>query len=522
MEVGRNYRKVMLISPPGKIFVRPDGALGERKHCTPPLGLAYISAGLLARGYEVCVLDALAEGYENEIYDEPFIIYGLPIDVLLQRVEASAPDVVGISLLFSSRAKEAFEIALAIKGKLPNVKIVMGGQHPSAMPRESLGMAGVDFVLCGEADHTMPDLLDALNGSVDITTVNGLYYYDQNGDIISNDDGKRAIVSGGSYNYYSRKDAAIPLDLNGLPRPAWHLINMEAYWTSAVRIGGGDMMREKFAVMMSTRGCPHTCYFCTSPLLSGYKAYRRRDNDNVVDEIRWLYDDYGIREVQFLDDNFFVSVPRVKALCKRLAEEFPDMVFGVPAGAEVNALDDELIELLAKANFHKIVLAIEAADQEIQNEKIDKCVQIHRVPEVIRKIRDNGMTVLGLLMIGFPGETAEQIKKTIDLALSLDFDDFFLSIVTPLPGTPLYDECLEKGLIEDTFDPNNLRYSYSNIKLPDVTKEAIESARREAWLKMKQRGERHTGTMRVGACKEFNSLAEYENAGLSKSLLEII
>ena len=153
----------------------------------------------------------------------------------------------------------------------------------------------------------------------------------------------------------------------------------------------------------------------------------------MIAEIRHNIDTYNVQEIQFLDDNFFVSKKRVKDLCKMIAEEFgdDDVIFSVPAGTEVNAMDEEMVDLMAAANFHKVVLAIEAGDGSIQSKHVEKKVKLDRIPALVDYIKSRGMTVHCLFMIGFPDETKAQITKTIDLAMSLNVDDFFISVATP-------------------------------------------------------------------------------------------
>ncbi len=509
-------RKVLLINPPGKCHLREDGSLGERKHCVPPLGLAYIAANLLKHEFEVEVLDILAEGYHQHLFEDPFITYGLTIEQTLERVRKAKPDLIGISVLFSNRAKESLEIALVLKREFPEVPIVMGGQHPSGVPLEVMKHPEVDFVMIGEADTSFTQLAYALNGEGPLEGVPGLYYR-KDGEVATTTSRDKAVVAGEGWNYFYLKDFPSPKSLGDLAFPAWHLFPMDAYWHSEVRVGGGDIMRERFAVMMSTRGCPHTCEFCTSPLLSGYKGYRMRTNEDVVKEIHWLRERFGIEEIMFLDDNFFVSKPRVKRLLKVLAEEFPSMVFSVPAGTEVNALDFEVIDLCAKANFHKLTLAIEAGDPDVQQARVDKNVKLDRLPEIVSYIRSKDIRTQGLFMIGFPDETRAQIDRTVNLALTVDVDDFYISVCTPLPGTPLYDECLRRGLLHEDFDVNDLRYSVANIKLPDTTREELEGIRRNVWLKY-----RHNQTSKLQSAivkrpyREFRTTDAYEYAGFQR------
>ncbi|MBI3321945.1 MAG: cobalamin B12-binding domain-containing protein, partial [Candidatus Omnitrophica bacterium] len=489
---------------------------GERKHCTPPLGMAYLASNLLKHDFEVEILDILAEGYHQEQFTDPFIIYGLTLEQTMERVRKAQPDLIGVSCLFSNRAKESFELIRAIKAEFPDLPIVMGGQHPSGLPLEVMKNSDVDFVMIGEADLSFVQLLYSMNGAFPLEEVPGLYYK-QDGQIKNTLSGRKPAVTGEGWDYFYLKDFGNPREIGELAYPAWDLFPMEAYWNSEVRIGGGDIVREKFAVMVSTRGCPHVCDFCTSPLMGGFKGYRMRTNEDVVKEIRWLVETYGVGEVQFLDDNFFVSKPRVKRLLKVLAEEFPETVFSVPAGTEVNALDFEVIDLMAKANIHKVSLAVEAGDQEVQNARVDKKVNVGRVPEIVEYIRSKGMETRALFMIGFPDETRQQIQRTVDLALSLPVDDFYISICTPLPGTPLYDECVRRGLLYEDFDVNDLRYSIANIKLPDVSREELEEIRRNVWLHYKQnQTSRHQYTAIKRPFKEFKTTTAYEYAGFKE------
>ena len=168
---------------------------------------------------------------------------------------------------------------------------------------------------------------------------------------------------------------------------------------------------------------------------------------------------------------------------KDLAREFPDIYFQCTGGTEVNALDDEMIELMAKSNFYHAILAIESGDPEVQASSVDKNVKLDRVPHIIKKLKEHNIEIKALYMIGFAGETRAQIQKTVDLALNLDVLDFNLSIVTPLPGTPLYDECIEKGLFLEGATVNTLNYDKSNIKLGDLTADELEDIRRNVWKK---------------------------------------
>ena len=294
----QKIRRLMLIQPPGRCLIGRDGTITERKHCHPPLGLAYLAAASRDAGYSVDVLDMLAEGYDQERYTDQFVYYGLDIDEALLRIEISKPDLIGISILFSNLAAESFRLVEAIKTRFPEKIIVLGGHHPSAMPKKVMKRPEVDFVLTGEADETFVELCHALNGDQKLRDIRGLFYREGN-KIIDNQATTKPAVEGKDFNYYYRKDGPNPNNLGKLPLPAWDMFPMEAYWTSEVRAGGGDVQAERHAVMVSTRGCPHVCFYCTSPLMGGFKGYRKRTNLDVIKEIRWLRDEFGVQEINF-------------------------------------------------------------------------------------------------------------------------------------------------------------------------------------------------------------------------------
>lgn len=506
--------KVLLINPPGKIYIFPDGSPAHRKHCTPPLGLAYLAACAREAGHRVKVVDMLAEGYRKETIEGSFLIYGFDFSDIQDAIRDFDPDVIGISSLFSPAYPEVVKLVTRIREHFPAVRIVLGGQHPTGAPEEVMNDSDVDFILLGEADITFPQLLEHIAGVRKVGAVRALYY--REGQTIRNTmEHIVPVVKGDGWNYFSRKDSAVPLDLDSLPLPAWDLFDMTCYWQADVRYGGGDVARDRFVVMATTRGCPHACTFCTSPLQSGYKAYRKRSIPKIMEEIAWLKNTYGIEEIHFVDDNFNVGKAHARELMRELKEKVSNTLFTATGGTEVNAVDAEIVDLMADAGFYKVQLAIEAGTEDIQSEHVDKKVKLGRIPEVIAMFRRRNIEVRGLFMIGFPRETRSQIQKTLDLALSLDLDDFYISLVTPLPGTPLFDECVEQGLFTDNFDTTMLRYSFASIKLPDTSPEELETIRRTVWrARFLEKNKSETSQN----ARTFSNVAEYENAGIRTKL----
>lgn len=455
----KTIKKILLISPPGKITVTTEGSR-ERKLAVPPLGLAYLAAQLMHDGYEVKILDVLIEGYENEVTDGPTITYGLSDDDVKQVIADYSPDLVGVSCLFSNRGKDSVNICNLSKQVFPDVPVVYGGQHPSGLP-ELVKHDSVDYIIYGEAETAFTNLVECLNDNGDLKQVPQLVM--QEGD-----------------SYWKSPVQLYP-DVHKIPFPAWDLVNLEKYWSAGLaeyEVNEGGL--HKFMVMIASRGCPHVCEFCTSPLMTN-RNFRRRNIEDIIEEIKLYRDKYGVREIHFWDDNFFVSKPWVKRLLGALVQELPDIAFQVPSGAEVNAIDDEMIDLISQAGFKKLFLAIESANQDVQLERVDKKVKLDRVSSVIEKVKNRGIITEGSFMVGFPGESKAQIDHTFQRATELNLDRISISIVNPLPGTPLYDECLEKDLLYDDFDCENIRWSNENIRLPDTERGYLAKRRREVW-----------------------------------------
>lgn len=512
--MGDNKLKMLLVSPPGKVHIYKDGTPAHRKHCTPPLGLAYLAASLNAAEYRVAVIDMLAEGYNKERLVGSDLIYGLDTNDLIDRIEKEKPDIVGVSVLFSFIIKDVLELCEEVKKKLPHIQIVLGGHHPSAMPAEVIVNDAVDFVLVGEGEISIVKLMDALSGLIPIEEVQSLYYKKDN-EILNTMTNKKAVVEGNGWAWHRPKDSGIPSKLDDLARPLWEIFPMEAYWASNVRIGGGDVVRARNAVMLSSRGCPHACFFCSSALTSGYKGFRLRELDEVVKEIKWLKDTYGVQEIDFLEDNFFASKTRVRQVLERFAQEFgdSDLIFSAPGGTEVNKLDKEIIDLMVKARFFKVLIAIESGDQEMQDARIDKKVDLNRVFDIVEYLKEKKIEVRALYMIGFPGEKKSQIMKTIELAKTLPVDDFYISIVTAVPGTPMYDECVRDNLFVEGYDVGDIRFSASRIKLPDTTAEELEFLRRNTWLEAFEARRKAMNREIETKHMKFDTISDYERVG---------
>jgi len=248
-------KKVLLINPRNRAFIlKESGNINFGKIF--PLGLAYIAGYLESKGYDVKVIDTIAEGFDcRERIDKEHIRVGIPDELFIDKILRIDPDLIGITSLFTMQSAEVLYTARLLKRVLPEIPIVLGGPHPSCMPEAVLRNSEVDYVIIGEGEKGFVELLTRLNRNESLEGQKGLGYRDGNGQIQVNKE----------FNFVGRLDA--------LPMPAYHLFNISKYFGKmAVH---GERRTERFFPMITSRGCPIKCTFCTAHKVWGNK-YRRR------------------------------------------------------------------------------------------------------------------------------------------------------------------------------------------------------------------------------------------------------
>ncbi len=432
--------KILLINPPWVI--------GEDKNlwksvasCWPSLGLAYIAAVLEKAGHKVFYLDCSAEQYTVGDSARALEKYDKDLDFIL--LTATTPLI-----------NNALAIAAAAKNIFSRAKIVMGGVHPSILPDEVTGRPEVDFVVVDEGEETMKELAEGKNPAA----ILGLCFK-ENGQIIKN--ALRPLIQ----------------DLDSIPPPAYHLLPMDKYYPAV-----GSYKRLPAMILFATRGCPGRCTYC-------YRSFRgvvrKRSATSILNEIRILQRDYGIKEVAFYDDTFTLFKDVVREFCETIIREKIDITWS--CFTRVDYVNEELLKLMKQAGCHLILFGVESADEQILK-NIKKNISLKQVEEVVKLARKLGIETRASFMFGNQGETEETIKKTIDFAIKLDPDEVQFNIATAYPGTELFVWAKEKGYIK-TFNWDD--YSMSNIvlELPGLSKEKMqyyyELAHRRFYLRSK-------------------------------------
>jgi phosphonoacetaldehyde methylase len=223
---------------------------------------------------------------------------------------------------------------------------------------------------------------------------------------------------------------------------------------------------------LTSRGCSANCIFCATARFWGNK-YRARSPENVIAEIDELVKKYGIKEIQFIDDNLTLNKKRAIAIFRSIKKRFK-IAWSTPQGIAPWALDEELIKEMKDSGCYEISLAVESGDQDILKQVIRKPGSLDKIKRLVKEINRVKMLSKGFFVIGLPGETKEQIQKTFKFALDLKLDSATFSLATPFPGTRLYSLCLEKGYLKKGFDFNRTDFSVGSIKTPDFTPDELE------------------------------------------------
>lgn len=418
------------MQPPFTIFK------SESKKCHPPLGLAYL-AGILKQEHHISVLDALAEGYHNqENLNREYVRYGLSFNGIKKRIEFLKPDVVGISCLFSAQAENVHQICSIVKEVNKKIITVVGGAHPSAKPEETIYDNNVDYTVIGEGENAFSALLECLNDKKDICGIDGIGFR-HNGDIKVN------------------RRKKYEDDLDNLPFPHWDIFPLERYF-EINNPHGSPARKVPFLPMITSRGCPFECIFCSIHNLWG-RNYRTRSAENVLSEMNNLRTKYGVKEILFEDDNLTLDKERAISIFRGIIDRKFDICWNVPNGLAVETLDDGIMELMKRSGCYRISIGVESGDEYMLKNIIKKPITLMKIKPIINKAKRLNIETVAFFVVGLPGENHESLKNTFRFAESLEADNINFFFATPLPGTRLFEVCKKESLINTDIDYARLK-----------------------------------------------------------------
>ena len=412
-----------------------------------PLGIMMIAALARERHPDVHILDMKVEDWTPaRCCDE------------LEKLKC---DVIGLSAM-TYEAGCMHEVAREIKRRMPDVIVVCGGPHPSVADEDVMRDPAVDFVVRGEGEMVFVDLLDGIAaGRSDWSECTGLNWRDAGGANVRN------------------ADRPPPQDLSALPFPAWDLIDHAKY--HLVPRGGVIYAHKEFATMFSSRACPWRCTYCHN---SYGKTFRERSAEHVLAEIDLLVTKYGVKELVFMDDIFNFKPERAKKIARGLIERNYKLALTFPNGFRGDILDEELVLLLKQAGMYRCMVAVESASPRIQK-VMKKNLKIDKVRHIVDFIAKQGIMVHGAFMLGFPTETADEMRQTIDWAASSSFHTAAFFRVNPFRGTELFTQVEHAGYALPTdwsaYEPYETDINLSTVPEHDIFKLRKQAYRRFYW-----------------------------------------
>jgi magnesium-protoporphyrin IX monomethyl ester (oxidative) cyclase len=260
-------------------------------------------------------------------------------------------------------------------------------------------------------------------------------------------------------------------DLDSLPFPARHLLPMNQYFEAVKETPLRGQVCKPWTLVVTSRGCPFNCVFCTHHVVWGRK-WRGRSPENVVDELEKVIVAYGVRQVDFLDDNMTLDRMRMERICDLIVERGLRFEWFTPNGVRADTLDEKLLRKMKKAGCKKIRVAPESGVQRVVDEIIGKNLDLKSVERAVALCKKVGIKVGCFFVIGLIGETKEDIKATINFAYKLrglGAESFVFSIATPVYGTRLYEEAKQGGFLRDCFSDDALAAIEPLIETPEFS-----------------------------------------------------
>ncbi len=447
------------------VLATPPSGFNNKGHL-PPLGLGYIAAVLRDHGFEVAIIDSLVSGYDQQQAQDA--------------IEAFSPDAVGFTSVTSDRF-QTLELAQRLKQKKQDLFLFVGGPHFSFTPKDSFQNTGaIDAIIEGEGEISTLEMLQALRDGKNLQDVQGLWLR-KNGEVIFT--GIRDFIT----------------DLNELPFPAWDLYELDKYR----EYGDFPPVARKVGVI-SSRGCPYRCSFCSCPAF--WKGgYRYRSAENFIDEVEFLYREFGYRSFVFWDDTFTVTDKHVNEVCAEIERRNLEITWS--AAGRINRTTKPLLETMRHAGCVAMTFGVESVSPRILK-TMHKSIKADRIETVLREALDMGLFVRSFFIFGFPDETMEDalltarfINKLRTWGPNMSVEYGYLAI---FPGTEIDQVAHADGQLSPDFSWYDPTTRSSDPEVPHVPFYRNDLLDHDAIRAELYKGELHTS----GAAKKMLARAK--------------
>lgn len=435
----------------GIVFVNPPlsleqryGAIAKGGRNAPPLGICTLAAVTRKKGYKTFLIDAC--------------VSSLSLTGVIREIIDLSPKYVGITA--STIAIEtAAELAEQLKKKRPDIFVLVGGPHITALPEETLKCyPDFDFAVVGEGEETLCELLKTLfKKRPNLKLISGLAFRDKD----------KIVVNLRRQNIEN---------LDSLPIPAWDLLpSLTRYYSSSPQ----SFDRLPSSSLVTSRGCPNLCTFCDRSIFGN--RLRGYSPDYVLKMVKILCSQYGVRHILFDDDTFTILKPRLEKICQLIIREKLDLTW--TCLSRVDNVDEEMLKLMRKAGCWQILYGIESGSQEILD-KLKKGITLTQIREALNLTRKAGIRTKGFFILGTPFETKKTAKETIDFINQVDLDDFHMTFFSPFPGSEIFDkEIKNKKLNKKLYESNWSRMNeWEPVFFPSgLNREELVSLSKEAF-----------------------------------------
>ncbi len=422
-------------------LIKPPIVFSKNAYSTPvtmPIGLAYLAAVLDKAQYAVEVIDSPGLNLDRIqlTTDGKFKVQGIDEQEAIQRISHET-DMIGISIMFSQEWPFIRNFINKIRRAHPHATIIVGGEHPTAMPKYTLtDCPAVDYIVTGEGELTLLELVHKLRSKQPIENINGIVYRKE----------ETVVLNGLSPRM---------ADIKKMPWPKWDLFDVETYFRPNFTMGIGQ---GKNMAMLATRGCPYQCSFCSNPTMWTTR-YTLRDPKDVVDEIEYNIKKYGANSIDFFDLTAIVKKDWILAFMKELRERQIKIIWQLPSGTRSECIDEEVIQGLAENRCKFLVYAPESGSKHTLD-MVKKRIHLNSLVKSVKTALDYGITVKVNFIIGFPFETRKSIWATLFFVWKLALmktDDVNIATFTPYPGSELFNELNQQkvfGEINDAYFEN--------------------------------------------------------------------
>jgi radical SAM superfamily enzyme YgiQ (UPF0313 family) len=419
-----------------------------------PMGLLYLSACVKAKfgnQHKVQLLDYRANLDKILNYSDTPKIFFSGLATELVKFE---PDIISITLNFACAYQTFVYCVQELKRTYPHSCIIVGGIQASNTVEHLITNQNIDYVMCGEGEIAFPQCVSTYEKIKNLTEIKGVYSKDKL-------PGKKRVITD------------MVEDLDTIPYPDWDILDMDVYICGGRQQGSGDSSI-RTATVITSRGCPFKCTFCSSHTIHGRKT-RTRSVENVIGEIKELNKSFGINLITFEDDLITSNKKRTIEIFSTLKQlKFKNFKIEFPDILSINTTDNEVLDIMVENGLSVAIFALESGSSYTQKHIIKKNVNLEKTHAIVNHLRNNHPEVIirCMLLFGFPHETKELMQESLSYAKTLALDWVAFNPATPLPGSEMYDQFIEMGAIKDipeTWERCHFGVGSRNFDTPEMS-----------------------------------------------------